>query len=133
MEDKIFRITKNPVRAKSIFELAKDRFDLIKIYPKEKVYKIVEEYFEVIKELIISLFYLEGYKSSGNVELFDYFFKKHNLFNESQKKIIDTLRRMRNGSLYYGEKATINFLINNEYEIEKIISILHKFVGRRFK
>lgn len=133
MEDKIFRITKNPVRAKSIFDLAKDRFELIKIYPREKVYKIVEEYYEVIKELITALFYLDGYKILGHVELLDYCFKNYNLFNDSQKKIIDTLRRMRNGSLYYGEKITRDFLLNNEDEIKSIISILNKFVGGKIK
>lgn len=133
MEDKIFRVTKNPVRAKSIFELANDRFNLIKIYPREKVYKIVEEYYEVIKELITSLSYLEGYKSRGHIELLDYFFKNHNLFDEYQKRIIDTLRRMRNGSLYYGEKATNDFLLNNEEDIKKVISILNKFVGGKIK
>lgn len=131
MSNKIFKITKNLVRAKSIFELAKDRFNLIKIYPREKVYKIVEEYYEVIKEMMISFSYAEGYKILGHIELINYFFNNCKIFNENQKKIIDALRRLRQGSLYYGEKATYDFLINNESEIKNIIKILEKFVGSK--
>lgn len=131
MPNKIFKITKNLARAKSIFELAKDRFKLIRIYPKEKVYKIVEEYYEVIKEMMTSFLYVEGYKTFGHIELINYFFNNYRIFNENQKKIIDALRRLRQGSLYYGEKATHDFLINNETEIKEIIKILEKFVENK--
>jgi hypothetical protein len=58
MGDKIFRITQDRERAKDLFVMAKERVDIIKILPMDKLYKIIEEYYEVVKELITSLMYM---------------------------------------------------------------------------
>ena len=82
MSDKIFKITKNLVRAKSIFELAKDRFSLIKIYPREKVYKIVEEYYEVIKEKF-AIFAENLFLQTSHEEHFENSYEKMKIRNYS--------------------------------------------------
>ncbi len=45
--DEIFRISEDPERAKDLFDMALDRLELIKLIPKEKAYKIIEEYCEL--------------------------------------------------------------------------------------
>ncbi len=75
MSEKIFKIRKDIERAKGIFRIAKDRYSLMHIYPKEKTYKIIEEFYESIKELILSLMYLKGEKTLSHIELIEWFNK----------------------------------------------------------
>jgi len=133
MNEDIFKIRKDFDRAKSIFEIAKDRVGLIKIYPKEKIYKIIEEYYELIKELILSLMYLEGCKTLSHIKMIEWFGEKYNLFSEREIKLIDTLRKLRNGTLYYGEKVNAIFLTNNEKEIKNLVNKLIDFVANKLK
>lgn len=129
--EEVFKITKDIERAKSLFDLAKDRLKIIEILPREKIYKIVEEYYEVIKELLTSLMYIEGYKTLSHVKLIDYFDKNYGLFEDHEIKLINDLRKFRNGTLYYGELVKKEFLINNEKEIKQIINRLIKFIGEK--
>lgn len=128
MSEEIFRIRKDPARAKSVFEIAKDRFGLINIYPKDKVYKIIEEYYETIKEMIVSLMYLEGWKTLSHIEMVNWLNKNYSLFSETEIKLIDNVRKLRNGTLYYGENINKIFLENNEKKIRQIVEKLIKII-----
>lgn len=127
MSEEIFKIRKDIERARSIFGIAKDRFELIEIYPKEKVYKIVEEYYESIKEMIVSMMYFEGCKTLSHIKMIEWI-GDYEIFSEKEIKLIDKLRKLRNGTLYYGEEVSKDFLDNYCKEIEKVISKLIKFV-----
>ena len=127
----IFKITKDPERARSLFDLTIDRLDIIKILPLDKTFKIVEEYYEVIKGFLTSIMYLDGYKTLSHKTLIEYFQNEYEILDESQIKLVDKLRKFRNGTLYYGENINKDFLINNKKEIKEIINILTKFVRNK--
>jgi len=133
MEEEIFKITKDVDRAKDLLEMAEERLELIEIIPKERAYKIIEEYYEIIKELLTAVMYLDGYKTLSHLKLIEYFSSNYKLLNETQIKLIDTLRKFRIGIVYYGRKISKDFLINNEEEIAKIILILKNFVKKKLK
>ena len=133
MTEEIFKIRKDIERAKSIFEIAKDRLNLIKIYPKEKIYKIIEEYYESIKELIISYMYFEGFKILSHIKMIEWFAQKNQILSETEIRLIDNLRKLRNGTLYYGEKVNKIFLDNNEKNIKEITNKLVKFMEDKLK
>lgn len=125
MEDEIFRITKDVERARDLLEIAKERVEIIKLIPRDKTYKIIEDYYEIILELMTAIMYCDGYKTLNHVDLINYISancKKE--LNESQIRIIDTMRKSRHGIVYYGRKITIDFLINNEDNIKDVIKIL---------
>lgn len=122
--EEIFKIRRDKERAKNIFDIAKDRYNLIKIYPKEKIYKIIEEYYETIKELILSLMYLGGDKTLSHIKMIEWFNENFREFPEKEIRLIDSLRKLRNGTLYYGEKSNKIFLDNNEKEIKTLITKL---------
>jgi hypothetical protein len=126
--EEVFKIKKDRERAEDLFLRAKDRFEFIPFYPKEKVYKIIEESYESIKELVTSLMYLEGYKTLSHIKLFEFIQKRFEIFNRKEFKLIDNLRRFRNGTMYYGEKISSDFLENHFEEIERITKKLIKFV-----
>jgi hypothetical protein len=129
--EEIFKIREDKERAQSIFEIAKDRYNLIKIYPREKVYKIIEEYYETIKELILSLMYFRGYKTLSHIKMIEWVKEEYKNFEEKEIRLIDSLRKLRNGTLYYGEKSNIIFLDNNEKDIKLLTAKLIKFTGEK--
>jgi len=133
MDEEIFRISRDRDRADDLFEMAKERLELIEIIPKDKTYKIIEEFYEVIKELLTAVMYLDGYKTLSHVKLLEYFSSNYDELDEKEIKLIDRLRRLRNGILYYGRRIGKEFLINNEEDVRRIIEILIELVGRKLK
>ncbi|GIU68251.1 MAG: hypothetical protein KatS3mg001_101 [Candidatus Pacearchaeota archaeon] len=128
----IFKISKDKERAKDLFKMAKDRLEIIKILPRDKPYKFIEEYYEIIKELLTAVMYSDGYKTLSHVKLLDYFVENYEI-DDSYAKLIDNLRKFRNDIVYYGKKITEDFLVNNENDIKKIIDMLIKFVEKKLK
>lgn len=133
MNREIFRISKDKMRAKALFEMAKERLELLKLIPKDKPYKIIEEYYEIIKELLTAVMYLDGYKTLSHVKLIEYFSSHYKELDTQKLKLIDTLRKFRIGIVYYGKRISQDFLINYEGEIKEVIKILLKFVRKKLK
>lgn len=131
MSEEIFRISRDIERARDLAEIANDRLNnIIKVLPKDKHYKILEEYYEIIIELITAIMYSEGYKTLSHVKGIEYVYRK-NILTNNQAKIADTLRKIRHGIVYYGKKIGEEFLINNKEEILKIIKTLNKNVKEK--
>lgn len=131
MDDEIFKITKSLTRAKSLVEMSKERLDDIK--KESKTYKIIEEYYEIIKELITALMYLNGLKTLSHQMLIVYLKENHEEFEEFEILLIDELRRLRNSIVYYGQKVEKDFLINKEKEIVTIIKKLFSIAESKLK
>ena len=102
--------------------MAKERFE--DINKESKTYRIVEEYYEVIKELISALMYLNGFKTLSHKMLVIYLERNYKEFNKSEIILINELRKLRNNILYYGQKVEKEFLLNNKKELNLIIKKL---------
>jgi len=131
MIKEIFKIRKDKERAEDLYFRAKDRFEFISFYPREKVYKIIEESYESIKELLISLMYFSGYKTLSHIKLLEYVQKEFEIFNEKELKLVKNLGKFRNGTMYYGQKISSNFLDNYFDEITFLVKKLIKFVEKK--
>jgi len=133
-EDSVFRINKDKERAKDLFVMANERLsDIIKVLPRDKPYKIMEEYYEIILELLTALMYADGFKTLSHISAMDYCVKNYKCLTENESKIIDTLRKFRHGIVYYGRQVSGNYLINNEESIKNIINKLSKLVNSKIK
>ena len=130
-KDIIFRITPDPERAESLLEMSVDRLELLKLIPKNRTYKIVEEYYEIIKELLTAVMYTDGSKTLSHVKLIEYFASRYDTLDENELRLIDQLRKHRNGIVYYGRKLSVDFLENHEDSIKAVISKLSAFVRKR--
>ena len=129
----IFKITKDSERAKDLFEMAEERLnEIISIIPKDKYYKIIEEYYEAIVQLITAIMYIDGYKTLNHLSLIEYLSNNYKEFDHNEIKIIDTLRKFRHGTIYYGKKVGPEFLINNEEKVKKILSKLKGLIKKKF-
>jgi hypothetical protein len=120
--NEIFKISKDEKRANALKEMAKDRYE--KMTSLKEPYRIVEEYYEIIKELITSFMYNQGLKTLSHKALVE--FASENIKSLSSKEIslIDELRIMRNNIVYYGERVSLEFINSREKTIKEIINKL---------
>lgn len=134
MDEEIFKITPDKDRANDLFIIANERLnDIIKVLPRDKTYRILEEYYEIILELLTAVMYLDGYKTLSHKSALDYCTKNYSYLSDNQSKIIDTLRKFRHGIVYYGKKISAEYLSNNEQEIKIIIKTLNELVKKKLK
>lgn len=133
MDEEVFRISKDKERAKDLLKMAYERLELLKLIPKDKAFKIVEEYYEIIKELLTAIMYIDGYKTLSHVKLLEYFSSHYKQLHETEIRLIDTLRKFRIGIVYYGRKISQDFLLNNEDDIKKIVKTLVRLVENKIK
>jgi len=131
IEEKIFKISKTIARAKALKEMAAERLIDIKI--ENKVYKIIEQYYEIIKELITAIMYTDGFKTLSHKSLITYLKDNYNGFSTEEIILIDEIRRLRNDIVYYGRKIDKFFLLNKENNIKKIIKELFGILNKKLK
>src|SRR3989344_4502789 len=128
MDEEIFKISSNKVMSLSLIEMAKER--LQDISKESKPYKIIEQYYEIIKELITSIMYSNGFKTLSHKALVDYIRTNYKELSPADVFLIDELRKLKNNILYYGQKDEKEFLINHETHIRSIISKLTKLAEK---
>lgn len=134
MEDEIFRINKDKERARDLFVMANERLkDILPALPRDKPYKIMEEYYEIILELLTALMYADGFKTLSHISANEYCAKNYKCLAENESRIIDALRKFRHGIVYYGKKISGDYLINNENSIKTIVNKLSKLVKEKIK
>ena len=115
-------------KAKSIFNLALAREKSILLLKTDFTNRIVENYYEVIKEIASALLLLKGVKFTGenaHKEIIDSLSKNAG-FSESDISILQDLRIRRNNSLYEGKPINPSYLENNEGSLADIIDKLKK-------
>ena len=122
MTEEIFRITKDEKRAKALKDMAKNRFENMSLF--KEPYRILEEYYEIIKELLTSFMYMRGFKTLSHKSLMEFSKKNIQSLSGREMDLIDELRIKRNNIVYYGERITKDFLINREKSIKEIINKL---------
>jgi len=132
MSEGIFRISKNEIRAKTIRDLAVERFEDIK--EETKTYKIIEQYYEIIKELVTSIMYADGFKTLSHKLLFEYLERIYKEFFDKEELIlVDQLRKLRNDIMYYGKKIDSIYLKNKEAQIKRVIHKLMKLSSDKLR
>ena len=132
MGEEIFRISRDKTRAKDLVEMANERMtDIITIIPKDKAYKILEEYYEVLVQLMTAIMYADGYKTISHISLIKYIEKNNKELSKPEIFLIDQIRKFRHGTVYYGKKISDGFLINNKELLTSIISKLFKIAKNK--
>jgi len=105
--NEVFKISKDEKRAMALKEMAKDRFS--KMSSLKEPYRIIEEYYEIIKERLTSFMYLQGFKTLSHKALVEYASVNIQSLTGQEIRLIDELRVKRNSIVYYGEKLILNF------------------------
>lgn len=112
---------------KSIIETADKRREFIKSnkVTNDNVSFIVENYYEIIKELLVALLLKNGLKSRNHQCLISYFYKEYPNY-EFEVSLIYQLSYLRNRLNYYGEKIDFEFYNKNKEEFDKVIDLIKK-------
>ena len=119
----IFKITPDEKRADALIEMAKDRYKNMNF---KEPYRIIEEYYEIIKELITAFIYKQGWKTLSHKALVEFASENIQNLSSNEMNLIDELRIKRNNIVYYGEKVSSEFLKSREVYIKRIIGKLIK-------
>lgn len=122
----IFKISKDERRANALKDMSKER--LKDISDLKAAYRILEEYYEIIKELLTSFMYSSGFKTLSHKSLIEFSAKNIKSLTSKEVSLIDEMRVKRNDIVYYGEQITLEFLKNRENYIKEIIKKLIKVV-----
>lgn len=121
--NEIFKITKDEKKANALIEMAKDRYKNMNF---REPYRIIEEYYEIIKELITSFMYKQGWKTLSHKVLVEFASENIKILSPNEISLIDELRIKRNNIVYYGEQISLEFLKSRENTIKRIIDKLIK-------
>ena len=120
----ILKITPDKERARSVKEMALERYELLRTIDMSKFSTMAAEtYYEAIKELLIAKFYEKGIKIVGKNSHKDLLklSRKEKLITEEEFELIDDLRQRRNKSSYQGVKIPFSYIEINQKEFERII------------
>ena len=119
----------DPEKYKSIIETAEERMEFINSLKvnEKNISFIFENYYEVIKELLVAFMLKEGMRSKNHQCLFTFFLRKNPVY-EAEVNLISQMSYLRNRLDYYGERVDYHYFIENNKSFEKIIKLLFKLL-----
>lgn len=92
---------------------------------------LIEDYYEVIKELATAILNLEGYKTLSHKTLFEFLKGKYEVFTISEIELMDELRKIRNRVVYEGFFIKSDYLKRNKAIIKTILLKFKKLVEEK--
>jgi len=133
--ESLTKIQPDKERARSLVKLAKLRYEKVKTFNEEKESSlIVEGYYEVAKELITAILFIDGYKTLSHKDLIEYLrlnFKAD--FSNLDISLLDQLRKLRNNIVYYGVFIEPSYVSRNKEHVNKIVSKLMGICDKKLK
>ena len=133
--ESLIKIKPDKERARSLIKLAKLRYEKVKTFDGEKESSLVAEgFYEVIKELITSILFIDGYKTLSHKDLVEYIGSNYkDNFSDSDIALLDQLRKFRNKIVYYGIFVEPSYIRRNKENITEIISRLLRICDNKLK
>lgn len=127
--DFVRKVSPDPERVESIKEMALLRLEQTgSMEVSEKsVSFIVENYYEIVKELLVAYLLKNGLRSKNHQCLISYFYKE-NPEMEREAILIKQMSFFRNRLGYYGEKVPYDFYESKKEEFEHLVDVLFKLV-----
>lgn len=122
------KIQPDTERARSLLKMAEMRFKALANYGLEEESSLLAEgLYEVAKELVTALMFIDGYKTLSHTDLVDYLKANYKTeFSEYEIYIFDDYRKNRNRIVYYGFFIEPAFVKRTKAAIEGLIKKLKK-------
>jgi hypothetical protein len=117
--------------ARAILKMVKVRLKAMTLDREEFASLIVEDYYEILKEMITALMAIDGYKTLSHEVLIGYLKEFFPQFSEAEVLLADQLRQLRNKIAYKGFFVTPDYLERNETKIRKMILALERVLEER--
>ncbi|MBI2669307.1 hypothetical protein HYX14_05695 [Candidatus Woesearchaeota archaeon] len=124
----IRRVSVDTEKINSIIEMALERLDFVKSLKADEknVSFIFDNYYEIIKELLVALMLKQGMRSKNHQCLFTFFNKKYG--HDAEVNVIQQMSYLRNRLEYYGERVAYDYHKENYKSFEAIIQLLLKLL-----
>ena len=125
----IRNVDRDDEKIKSILSLIDKRLAFIAsiVANQDNVWFVVENYYEIIKELLIALLLKRGLKSKNHQCLISYFYKNYPQY-EDQAHVILQMSYFRNRLDYYGEAIDFNFYEKYKEDFMVIINTIKELI-----
>ena len=105
---------------KALIDLARNRY--LTINELKEPYRLIEEYYEIIRELLTASMYNSGFKN--NNQLIEFAKENIKTLTPAEISLIEELRIKRDNLVYYGEIVNSEFLKTRKSAIDWIIEEL---------
>lgn len=129
--DKVTRIRPDGERAEALLKMAELHEKRAQMTPlPEMTTLLIEEYYEIVKELITAIMSCHGWKTTSHELLVGYLARFHPEFKHMEISLIDQLRQMRNDIDYRGIMINPEYATRNQTPILEVIGKL-KTITRR--
>lgn len=125
MSEEILTITPDKEKVNSILKMVEIRTERIQNTSDVEKFSslLIEDYYELIKELTTALLNLSGYKTLSHKILFDWLSKNYDIFTQEESEVIEDLRKTRNRIVYDG------FFVKQQY-LEQRITVIEKILSK---
>ncbi len=110
-------------RIKSLIDISVIRLERARQPFKENVSLSLEDYYEVVKELLTAYMLKSGMKSQNHQCLISFFYEQNKNL-EAEANLLQEMSFFRNRLNYYGEKVPEKFYKNHKEDFEKVIKLL---------
>jgi len=112
-------------KVKSMISLAKERDEFVKSIEinKKNVSFLFDDYYEIIKELLVALMLKKGMRSKNHQCLFTFFIQEYPSY-EAEVNLISQMCFLRNRLDYYGERVEFSYFKENYKSFEEVIKLL---------
>lgn len=126
-EEFLRKVSSDREKVKAIAEAAEKRYKFVEsIKPTaNNISFILENHYEIIKELLIALLLKDGLRSKNHQCLFSYFYKRYPQY-EYELNLILRLSFLRNRLEYYGELIDKSFYDTHLQDLTKIVDLIKK-------
>lgn len=130
--EKVSKIRPDSEKAKALLKMAelRERRAQTTLLP-EMATLLIEEYYEIVKELITAIMSCDGWKTTSHEILIGYLEKFCLELTKAQIALMDQLRQMRNDIDYRGVMINPEYLERNKAEILAIIIKLKDITNKR--
>ncbi len=132
VKNEIWKVGPEKELARSILRMVEIRLGAIKSLNKKNFTPIIiENYYEIVKELITALMSIDGNKTLSHEALVVYLKRFYTNFTKNELFLIDQLRQLRNKIVYKGFFVHGEYLKRNESQLSLIIEKLRKILNEK--
>lgn len=130
--DKVSKIRPDSEKAKALLKMTELHEGRAQLTPLPTMATLlVEEYYEIVKELITAIMSCDGWKTTSHELLVGYLAQFYPEFNAAEIALIDQLRQMRNDIDYRGVMINPEYLERNQAAILDVITTLKDVTNKR--
>ncbi len=130
--DKASKMRPDAEKAKALLKMTELHEKRAKLTPlPDMATLLVEEYYEIAKEMITAIMSCDGWKTTSHELLIGYLQRFYSEFAGAEIALIDQLRQMRNDIDYRGVMIHPDYLTQNQKKILEVIHKLKQVLNRR--